>query len=200
MSSILEALKELEGSKPSSRRSRAAWAAGTSEERPPVRRAAEVFGVVAFGLGLGAAGFALVLWLGSPGESEPAAGASSAPASVQRLETAGAAPALPARAAAPSVPPWLARMGPPRGRVEGEDRPAATEPAGAAAPRAAGLSLVRVNYSESRSERTATLRIDGSAVVLHEGETVQGIELQLVTAEGAYVRRGGEVLMLAPSR
>jgi len=62
------------------------------------------------------------------------------------------------------------------------------------------MSLVRVHYSESRSERTATLRIDGSAVVLHEGETVQGIELQLVTADGAYVRRGGEVLMLSPSR
>jgi hypothetical protein len=85
--------------------------------------------------------------------------------------------------------------------VEGEDRPAAAaEPGTAAAPRAVGLSLVRVNYSESRSERTATLRIDGSAIVIHEGETVQGIELQLVTAEGAYVRRGGEVLMLAPSR
>jgi hypothetical protein len=91
-------------------------------------------------------------------------------------------------------------MGPPRGRVEGEDRSAATGPAAAATPRAAGLSLASVNYSQSRSERTATLRIDGSPVVLHEGETVQGIELQLVTAEGAYVRRGGEVLMLAPSR
>jgi len=198
VSSILEALKELEGSKPSSHRSRAAWAAGAPEERPPLRHAAEVFGVVAFGLGLGAAGFALVLWLGSASESEPAAGAPSAPA--VRPEAAAASPALPPAAAAPSVPPWLARMGPPRGRVEGDDRPAATEQATADAPRAAGLSLVRVHYSESRSERTATLRIDGSAVVLHEGETVQGIEIQLVTAEGAYVRRGGEVLMLAPSR
>ena len=200
MSSILEALKELEGSKPSSHRSRAAWAAGAPEEWPPLRRAAEVFGVVAFGLGLGAAGFALVLWLGSGAESEPAAGAPSVPAHVQRPEPGAAAPALPPAAAAPSVPPWLARMGPPRGRVEGDDQPAAAEQATADAPRAAGLSLVRVHYSESRSERTATLRIDGSAIILHEGETAQGIELQLVTAEGAYVRRGGEVLMLAPSR
>ena len=201
MSSILEALKELEGSKPSSSRSRAAWAAGTTEERPPIRRAAEVFGVVAFGLALGAAGFSLVLWLGAGGESEPAASPPAPAVRAERPETAGATPALPPAAAAPSVPPWLARMGPPRGRVEGEDRPAAaTESATAAAPRAAGLSLVRVHYGESRSERTATLRIDGSAIVLHEGETVQGIELQLVTAEGVYVRRGGEVLMLAPSR
>lgn len=206
MSSILEALRELEGSKPSSRRSRVAWAAGTAEERPPLRRAAEAFGIVAFGLGLGVVGFFLFLWLGPAGEPEhatPAASAPPAPARAQRSEppAAGDSQALPPAAAAPSVPQWLARMGPPRGRVDGEDRPVAAPDAPAsAAPRAAGLSLVRVRYSESRSERTATLRIDGSAIVLHEGETAQGIELQLVTPEGAYVRRGGEVLMLGPSR
>ena len=197
MSSILEALRELEGSKPSSSRSRAAWAAGAPEERPPLRRAAELFGVVAFGLALGAAGFMLVVWIGSPADPELTAPSASAPAA----SGAGGSQALPPAAAAPSVPGWLARMGPPRGQVDGEQSPAAASIAGGSvAPRAAGMSLVRVHYSESRSERTATLRIDGSAVVLHEGETVQGIELQLVTADGAYVRRGGEVLMLSPSR
>ncbi len=206
MSSILEALRELEGSKPSARRSRIAWAAGTAEERPPLRRAAEAFGIVAFGLALGVAGFVLFLWLGSPDEREPTApvaSAPAAPAAAVRHETpaAGVSQALAPAAAAPSVPPWLARMGPPRGRVDGEESPAAaTGSAASAAPRAAGLSLVRVHYSEGRSERTATLRIDGSAIVIHEGETAQGIELQLVTPEGAYVRRGSEVLMLAPSR
>jgi len=206
VSSILEALRELEGSKPSSSRSRIAWAAGTPQERSPLRRAAEALGIVAFGLGLGVAGFVLVLWLGPAREPEPAAPAASAPAATPRAPrgepaAAAASQALPPAAAAPPAPRWLARMGPPRGRVDGEEQPAATTGgADAAPPRAAGLSLVRVHYSESRSERAATLRIDGSAIVLHEGETAEGIELQLVTPEGVYVRRGGEVLMLAPSR
>jgi hypothetical protein len=205
VSSILEALRELEGTKPSSRRSRVAWAAGAEEERAPLRRAAEVLGIVAFGLALGVAGFGLFVWLGVPGEVEPEAQAPFAAAVPARVDAPTAAPApqtLAPAAPAPSVPAWLARMGPPRGRVDGGDDDARAEPAAeaAVAPRGAGLSLVRVRYGESRSERTATLRIDGNPLVLHEGESAEGIELQLVTPNGAYVRRGGEVLMLAPSR
>ena len=85
--------------------------------------------------------------------------------------------------------------------MDGGDEAASAPSAEASvAPRAAGLSLVSVRYGDSRGERTATLRIDGSPVVLHEGETASGIELQLVTPTGAYVRRGGEVLMLESSR
>jgi hypothetical protein len=203
VSSILEALRELEGTKPSSQRSRAAWAAG-EEERPPLRRAAEILGIVAFGLALGVAAFAVFVWSGAGGETDPVAQAPVGTPPPARVEAPAAAPAaqtLAPAAPAPSVPAWLARMGPPRGRVDGDDDARAETPAGApAAPRAAGLSLIRVHHAESRAERTATLRIDGSPVVLHEGETADGIELQLVTPEGAYVRRGGEVLMLAPSR
>jgi len=66
VSSILEALRELEGTKPSAQRSRVAWASGEAEERSPMRRAAELLGIVAFGLALGGVGFAAIVWLGSP--------------------------------------------------------------------------------------------------------------------------------------
>ena len=200
MSSILEALKELEGSKPSSRRSRVAWATASAEERTPLGRAAEVLGIVAFGLVLGGVGFGLVLWLGAPSGPTPAT--APAPVAAQAPIAAPAAPqALAPTPPAPPVPAWLARMGAPRGQVaEGDEVapvPRADEPA---APRAARLSLVGVRYGESRADRSATLRIDGSPVVLQEGDTAHGIELQLVTPSGAYVRRGNEVLMLEPSR
>jgi hypothetical protein len=201
VSSILEALRELEGTKPSSQRNRVAWASGEGEERSAVRRAAELLGIVAFGLGLGGAAFALFVWLGAPSEPEAPASASvtapaphSTPASAARQALAPAAPAPPA-------PGWLARMGAPRGHVDGGDDVRGGTPADApVAPRAAGLRLVRIQHAESRSERSATLQIDGDAVVLHEGDTAHGIELQLVTPTGAYVRRGGEVLMLEPPR
>jgi hypothetical protein len=200
VSSILEALRELEGTKPSAERSRVAWAAGEAEERTSTRRAAELLGIVAFGLALGGIGFAAIVWLGSPGAPAPPAPAASAPSA--REPAPAAAPALAPAAPAPPVPGWLTRMGPPKGRVEGGDdaRSASSAVESAAAPRAAGLSLVSVHHGNSRGTRTATLRIDGSPVVLHEGETAYGIELQLVTPAGAYVRRGGEVLMLEPRR
>ena len=197
MSSILEALRELEGTKPKAQRSRVAWASG-AEERSPMRRAAEILGIVAFGLLLGGVGFALIVGLGpsdAPKASTPTV-AATAP-----IPAPAAPPALAAAAPAPPVPGWLARMGPPRGRVDGGDDAASASSAEApGAQRAAGLSLVSVRYGDSRGARTATLRIDGSPIVLHEGETASGIELQLVTPTGAYVRRGGEVLMLEPSR
>ena len=204
MSSILEALRELEGTKPSAQRSRVAWASGEAEERSPMRRAAELLGIVAFGLALGGVGFAAIVWLGSPDAPKAPAptAAATSPARAPAPAPAGAAsPALTPAAPAPPVPGWLGRMGPPRGRVDGgDDAGAAPSVEAPVASRAAGLSLVSVRYGDSRGSRTATLRIDGSPVVLHEGETASGIELQLVTPTGAYVRRGGEVLMLEPSR
>ena len=208
MSSILEALRELEGAKPPSSRSRVAWAGG-GEERPPLRRAAEALGIVAFGLGLGAAGFGLVLWLGAPDAPEPAtppavASATAAGTTVAQAPHAASRPALAPAAPAPPIPAWLARMGPPRGRVDAEvgahaagTETRADEQTSVGAP---GLALVDVRYAESRGQRTATLRIDGSPVVLREGESAHGIEVQLVTRDGAYVRRGAEVLMLERPR
>ena len=189
MSSILEALRELEGTKPSAQRSRAAWAAGDTEERSPLRRGAELLGIVAFGLAIGGAGFTAMLWLW-PSDDTTA----TAHAPVPTASAAGKRGATPATPAAPA-PAWLGRMGPPRGRVDGAESTSAG-PGDASAPRGAGLSLARVRYDDSRAGRSATLRIDGSTIVLQEGESAHGIELQLVTPTGAYVRRGGEVLML----
>jgi hypothetical protein len=202
VSSILDALRELEGTKPSAQRSRAAWAAGEAEERPPLRRAAEVLGIVAFGLALGAVAFGLFVWLGVGDEQRPDASASKTAATTRARQAVPAPPsqALAPAAPAPPVPGWLARMGPPRGRIDEGDATRGAAAAEPVVPRAAGLSLVSVHYAESRSQRSATLRIDGSPVILHEGDTAHGIELQLVTPAGAYVRRGAEVLMLEPAR
>lgn len=196
MSSILEALRELEGSKPAAARSRAAWPGAPDEPAPAWRRAAELLGIVVVGLVVGGAGFGLVAWLGGPAEAPPAAGVAEPPAAV-----APAPEPPPALAATPpaqsATPEWLARLGPPQARVgttpdEVDRRPPTT------AGRATGLTLLAVIWDDRRAARAVTLRIGGERVTLHEGEEALGVEVQLITREGAYVRRGAEVFMLEP--
>ena len=82
MSSILEALRELEASK-----APAAPGTGTWTEEPSRSRSAlETLGIVAGGLAIGAAAFALVIWLAGPavkGVAESPGGAQLAAFGVQ---------------------------------------------------------------------------------------------------------------------
>src|SRR5213078_2309472 len=115
VSSILEALRELEASKAPAAPGTGAW----TEERSRSRSALETIGIVAGGLAVGAAAFALVIWLAGSAfrdPAEPPSGAASATGTAPGTDTAPAAPSP--QAAEPAAPPaWLGRAEPPRARV-----------------------------------------------------------------------------------
>jgi hypothetical protein len=51
------------------------------------------------------------------------------------------------------------------------------------------------------SESTATLRLEGRApVTLREGQSVAGIEVQLITPRAVYLRYNGDVFMVDTRR
>ena len=191
MSSILEALRELEGRRPPTTQSIAIPA----EQPTAVNRTTQVVGIVSIGLVLGALAFLLFLAI---------SGALRAFASRERP-----APIVSAEAPAPSRarPAWLETADPPRARVERTAaepaRPVAERPVRAARADGAGSSAIEVadiDYSPDAARRVATLRLDGAVVRLHERQSEQGIEVQSIQPDGVYVRRGADVFMLAPPR
>lgn len=195
MSSILEALRELEGS-----RSPVGQGTAAPAEAPgTLNRAAETFGIVAIGLVIGAVGFVLLVWAvglvraRAARDEAPSAGTPQASARAERLA-------------------WLERADPPRARVEPEAAGAATRTAAsvsppppareadAAAAPPGRVEVTSIQYSQDPSRRSVALRLDGGGIVtLRERESVRGVEVQLIQPDSVYVRRGGDVIVLAPS-
>ena len=189
MSSILEALRELESQRPP-----AAQSVAAPPEQPGAgHRAAETVGIASIGLVVGVIAFlgfyGVFGLLGTAAPIDPAATtATDAPG--------GARPA------------WLERADPPRARLD--PKPVAAEAAPAeksAKPRVSQTSgsgrvaVVAIEYSPNPVERVATLRLDDETIVrVHERESARGLEVQLIQSDGVYVKRGGEVFMLALSR
>jgi len=125
----------------------------------------------------------------------------------------GDAPVASEPAAAYPEPPTAA---PPSRRV---DAPVATEPprrgdtparrdtrANANPGRAAGtrgssgwtpagvrVEVTAIDYAENAGERTAALRIGGRPVTLHQGESVSGLEVQLILPKAVYLRSGRDI-------
>ena len=189
MSSILEALRELESQRPP-----AAQSVAVPPEQPGAgHRAVETVGIASIGLVVGVVAFlgfyGVFGMLGTASPTDPAA------------TTATDAPAA-------GRPAWLERAEPPRARLDPKPAPAETAPADKAAkPRASQTSgagrvaVVAIEYSPNPVERVATLRLDDETVVrVHERESARGLEIQLIQSDGVYVKRGGEVFMLAVSR
>ena len=195
MSSILEALRELEGNRPPP----AHPVAAPAEQPTPANRATETLGIVAIGLLVGALAVGLVIWisgiLNASVESDPA----PAPPPEQTLT-----------APSPTAPGWLDRTDPPRALVDARAPGASGRPAPRMlarrsetdAPASTGhVEVTSIDYSPQSGRRSVSLRLDGGDVVtLHESESAHGVEVQLIQPDGVYVRRGGEVLMLAPGR
>ena len=192
MSSILEALRELEGNRPPTSQSIALPA-----ERPPaVNRTAEVIGIVSIGLVLGALAF--LLFIGLSGVLRALASRERPPASTVTVE-----------APSPVRPGWLETADPPRARVE---RPVPEPVRAVVAERrvrearadtsgsSSAIEVADIDYSPDAARRAVTLRLDGSVVRLHERQSEQGIEVQSIQPDGVYVRRGGDVFMVAPTR
>jgi hypothetical protein len=182
VSSILEALRELEGRRPP-----ASPSVVTPAEPPPaVNRAMETLGIVTVGLVLGALGF--VLWLrmssllpATPAREDPA------PPSVNEKS-------------APARPAWLETADPPRARVEGQARATAERPAREGdAPAPGAVAVAAIDYAPEAARRTVTLRLGRApGIRLHEHESAGGYEVQLIEPEAVYVRHGPSVFMLEP--
>jgi hypothetical protein len=213
VSSILEALRELEGERPPATRREIPPA-----EAPPglARRTAGAFIPILGGLAVGIVAFAFYAW-------GPALVGPRSPA-----ETPRPADAIPSDGATSDRPSWLDTADPPRARVnrgatapatptaaasprraESAPAPAAspeTEPAPAEAPEprtsttGGQVAVESVSYSANPAARVATIRLHGRRVTFREHESVDGIEVQLIMSNGVYVRRGNEVYLLPVNR
>jgi hypothetical protein len=196
MSSILDALRELERGEGPDAESAAAPAVGSSS----LRRFAPwvllgLVACVALGMGLGGRGVPDEARAPESGEREsqlpPAAPARPLPDALRtaaprgdvmpRTVTPTVAPAMVASASTKSAPPAAAAPAPPR---------ASGEPL---------VHLRSVRFSSIAEDRAAALAINGgSAVTLHEGESAEGVEVQLITPDRVYVRHGGSIFAVRP--
>jgi len=82
---------------------------------------------------------------------------------------------------------------------------AAQEPApspGAASPASDDSIVVvsSISYSPDSRRRSVTLRVGGTLATLREGQSMHGVEVQLILPGSVYVRRGGDVVVLEPER
>ena len=210
MSSILEALRELEASKAPAAPGTSPW----TEERTRSRSALETLGILAGGLAVGVAAFALVIWFAGSAFRDPAEPPSGAPPGIS-ASPAAPSPQAAEPAAEPGAPPaWLGHAEPPRARVAPGASPsermpsmsrAAQEPApspGAASPASDDSIVVvsSISYSPDSRRRSVTLRVGGTLATLREGQSMHGVEVQLILPGSVYVRRGGDVVVLEPER
>jgi hypothetical protein len=221
VSSILEALKELEGD-----RARATKKATSVVDTPPApERSLGALIPLSGGLAIGIVAFGLYAWgprlVGSPPGPPPPPAPPSAPAT----ESAAAETKAP-----PRTPEWLERVEPPRAHfAPPPDAPAPPRPATPAAeapaeegaakaaarpaptpvqtPKATAMrggdrqvQVEGLAFSAHTYQRTVTLLVDGRRATLHQGEALGGVEVQLIMADGVYLQRGAEVFFVNWSR
>jgi hypothetical protein len=224
VSSILEALRELEGERPpASRRD-------IPPPEPPrkARKALGAFIPIIGGLAVGMVVFGLWAWGPNLAPTMAPPSSSSSPAPVAGATASADAPAA-------DRPTWLDKAEPPRARVtRGATPPPASEPERSAAveraappppparrpttaddegtpgpaadepPPARGsggqVAVESVAYAADAGARVATIRYHGRRVTLRQRETIGDIEVQLIMPNGVYVQRAGEVFLLPVSR
>jgi hypothetical protein len=224
VSSILEALRELEGERPPAVRREIPAA----EKNPGVtRRAAGAVIPILGGIAVGILAFGLWAW--APGIVQPThelATTSPAPAPVSDappaerpnwLDTAEAPRARVTPGATPGATPGVtpgattapAPTPPPRRTAAADATTAPAPPAAAPADTAAApaptgsggqVAVEAISYAAAPGQRVATMRVHGKRVTLREREAVDGIEVQLIMPNGVYVQRGSEVYLLPLSR
>ena len=122
------------------------------------------------------------------------------------------APRLESPVAADKGPGAVPRTAPSEARLRASDesprREASLRPQSPAAPvdREASRSgdlrvqVTSIAYSPNVAERSATLRIGGQAVRLHQGESASGLEVQLILPDSVYLRRGGDIFAVDARR
>ena len=210
MSSILEALRELEASKSPATPGTGDW----TDEGIRSRTSLETFGIIGAGLLLGAMAFLLVVWLSAP--SVPAPVEPAAPPAPSAVPPPAAAEQPGGPATLPGAPPaWLERAAPPHARVAPDASPSEREPSapsaasatvrqparpGAISATPADVAVTSISYSADGRRRSVTMRVDGQLATLREGQSAHGVEVQLILPAEVYVRRGADIVVLEPER
>ena len=220
MSSILEALRELEGDRPPAIRRELP----PPEKAPGVaRRASGAVIPVLGGLAVGVVAFGIYAWgprvAGEPPEKSPAVRAAAPSASTpvadaapvvrpNWLDTADAprakvgrtATAAPAAAAAASPTPEHTATAERPAADDHDEAPVQRSDSGSAPSSGGQVAVEKIAYSENAAERVATIRFKGRRVTLRQREAIDGIEIQLILPNGVYVQRGTETYLLPLSR
>lgn len=199
MSSILEALRELESSRPAAPRT------AVTPVDPPSRahRAIDTLVPVVGGLAVGIVVFGAAIW-GASHVTLPAS-APVVPADAPAVESAPA-----------DRPAWLDKADAPRARVgsgasgalqrsaarepPAEDDSTAAPPASSKRGGGGGIVVESIAYSANIPARSVTLRVNGRRVTLHQRESVDGMEVQLIQPDGIYVQRGSDVFLMTVDR
>lgn len=141
-------------------------------------------------------GYATAPWgkiQGKAAAVPPAVERVAAPPPAARKVDTRARPASVPRSGPPSAPAAPAprserRAAPPAADPEPEARPAPSS----GTPR---IDVRAITFSPDSTKSRVTLRIDGGApMVLNEGESVRGVEVQLILSDVVYVRHGGNIL------
>ncbi len=84
--------------------------------------------------------------------------------------------------------------------VESLDDEEVVEPIGRGSGKV-GVQVRNILYDADTAERTVSLRIGGAQpVTLHQGESSRGVEVQLITRDGVYLRQGSEIYMVSGRR
>jgi hypothetical protein len=202
VSSILEALRELEGERP----------VATRREIPPSERpragaprAIGAFIPVLGGLAVGVLAVAAYLWSPVTVTSQPEPASPAPPAEVAKPD-----------ASEPSKLAWLETADAPRAKVSrgpsaappaepatapADDLPASERAGVKPAPAASGqVAVESIRYAANAMERVATMRIGGRRVTLRQRESVDGVEVQLIMPNGVYLQRGSEVYLIPYTR
>ena len=215
MSSILEALRELEGERPPATRREIP----PSEPTSPTRRASGALIPLTGGLAIGILAFGVYAWGPSLLALRPASEPSPRPGSDTGMS------ARPADTATTERPAWLDTADAPRARVNrgatsapAPERPAAStarDPAATAVPEPASeearaeprpstsggqVAVESIAYAANAAERTATMRFHGRRVTVRQRESIDGIEVQLIMPNGVYLQHGSEVYLLPLTR
>jgi hypothetical protein len=129
-----------------------------------------------------------------------------APAPVERAAATTpverpAPPIPPVPAAAPAATPQTATV-PAAAVPSAPARPAPARPAEAPVRRAGNqdVQMEALAFSSHAHQRTVTLLVDGRRATLHQGESLGGVEVQLIMADGAYLQRSGDVVFIGKPR
>ena len=205
MSSILEALRELENDR----------AATTTRVTLPLEaggvphRGAQTAMIALGGVALGILGFVTLLWVAERGGQAPVIVSTPSPAPPAWLDRAEAPRGLLGGAGAPPPlerPRRLQASTPPRTtplpaqsapRVEGSEAalPGSNQEATTTADQ---IQIEAIHYVSDVASRRVALRVNGQRVTLRQSESVGGVQVQLIGPAGIYVQRGGDVFLITP--
>jgi hypothetical protein len=87
-------------------------------------------------------------------------------------------------------------------RPSRQEAPAAPREQRAAVESSGGsqVEVMSIGYAADVSARTASLRISGQPVTLHQGDSARGIEVQLILPHSVYLRRGRDIFAVDARR